>query len=74
LKEAGLVVFDGKVVMSVALVDQVCGDLALSQQGIGGNFFALNIYGIKKRDGGLDFVGTLDGLVVYRQGAYFFWV
>jgi len=56
------------------LVDQVCGDLALSQQGIGGNVFALNIYGIKKRDGGLDFVGALDGLVVYRQGAYFFWV
>ena len=47
LKKSGLVVFDGEVVMSVSLVDQVGGDLALGQQGIGGNFFALNIDGIK---------------------------
>ena len=60
--------------MSVALVDQVCGDLALSQQGIGGNFFALNIYGIKKRDGGFDFVGAFNLLVGDGQGSYFFWV
>jgi hypothetical protein len=31
LKETGLVVFDGEVVMSVSLFDQVGGDLALSQ-------------------------------------------
>lgn len=30
LKKSGLVVFDGEVVMSVALVNQVGGDLALS--------------------------------------------
>jgi len=60
--------------MSVAFFDQVGGDLALSQQGGGGNFFALNIDDVKKRDGGLDFIGTLDGLVVYRQSTYFFWV
>lgn len=47
LKKSGLVVFDGEVIMSVSLVDQVGGDLALGQQGIGGNFFALNIDGIK---------------------------
>jgi hypothetical protein len=58
----------------MALFDQVGGDLALSQQGVGGNFFALNIDGIKKRNSGLDFVGPFDVLVVYRQGAYFFWV
>ena len=46
-EESGLVVFDGEVVMSVSLVDQVVGDFALGQKGVGGNFFVLNIDGIK---------------------------
>jgi hypothetical protein len=33
--------------MSFTLPDQIVGDLALGQQGIGGNFFTLDIYGIK---------------------------
>jgi hypothetical protein len=33
--------------MSFTLADQIVGDLALGQQGIGGNIFALNIDGIK---------------------------
>ena len=60
--------------MGVALFDQVCGDFALGQQGIGSNFFALNIDGIKQGDGGLDFVGTFEIFRVYGQGTYFFWV
>jgi hypothetical protein len=47
LKKFGLVVFDGEVVMSFTIQDQIVGDLALGQQGIGGNIFALNIDGIK---------------------------
>jgi hypothetical protein len=47
LKKTGLVVFDGEVVMSLTLPDQIVGDLALGQQSIGGNLFALNIDGIK---------------------------
>ncbi len=47
LKKTGLVVFDGEVVMSFTLADQIVGDLALGQQSIGGNLFALNIDGIK---------------------------
>ena len=47
LKKTGLVVFDGEVVMSFALANQIVGDLALGQQGIGGNIFALNIDGIQ---------------------------
>ncbi len=74
MKKRGLVVFNGEVVMSFTVPDQIVGDLALSQQGIGGNIFALNIDGIKKRDDGLDFVGALNLLVEYGQGAYFFWV
>jgi hypothetical protein len=47
LEKSGLVVFDGEVVMSVSLLDQVGGYLALGQQGIGGNIFAPNIDSIK---------------------------
>ena len=47
LKKTGLVVFDRKVVMSVTVSDQIVSDFALGQQGIGGDFFALNIDGIK---------------------------
>ena len=47
LKKSGLVVLDGEVVMGFTLLDQILGDLALGQQGIGGNIFALNVDGIK---------------------------
>ena len=73
-KKSGLVVLDGKVIMGVTVSDQVVGYLALGQEGIGGNIFALNIDGIKQRNGGLDFVGALNLLVGYGQGTYFFWV
>ena len=74
MKKTGLVVFDGEVVMSFALANQIVSDFALGQQGIGGNLFALDIDGIQQRDGGLDFVGALNLLVRYGQGTYFFWV
>ena len=47
MKKTGLVVFDGKVVMSFTLADQIVGDLALGQQGIGGDLFALDIDSIQ---------------------------
>jgi len=47
LKKTGLVVFDGEVVMRFTFPDQIVGDIALGQEGIGGNIFALNIDGIK---------------------------
>ena len=73
MKKPGLVVFDGEVVMSVAFADQVVGDLALGQQGIGGNIFALDIDGIQQRDGGFDFVGALEFFrIFYGQGTTFF--
>lgn len=74
MKKSGLVVFDGEVVMSFTVSDQIVGDFALGQQGVGGNLFALDIDGIKQGDGGLDFVGALNLLVGYGQGTYFFWV
>jgi hypothetical protein len=74
LKKTGLVVFDGEVVMAFTFADDIVGDFALIEQGIGGNIFALNIDGIQQRDGGFDFIGAFNILVGYRQGTYFFWV
>jgi len=47
LKNAGLVIFNCKVVVSFTVQDQIVGDISLGQKGIGGNFFTLDIYGIK---------------------------
>ena len=47
LKKCGLVVFDSEVVMSVTFSNQIVGDVSLGQEGICGNFFTLNIDGIK---------------------------
>lgn len=73
LKKSGLVVFNGKMEMSFAFDYVVC-DLALGQQGIRGNFLAVDIDGGKKRNRGFDFIGAFDGLIIYGQGADFFWV
>ncbi|MDZ7581922.1 MAG: hypothetical protein U5R30_15390 [Deltaproteobacteria bacterium] len=74
MKKSGLVVFNGEVVMRLTFSDQIVGDFSLSQQGIGSHIFALDIDGIKQRDGGLDFVGTFEGVIFYGQGTDFFWV
>jgi hypothetical protein len=73
-KNSGLVVFDGEVVIGVALFDQIVCNVFLGQEGIGGNGFSFDIDGIEQRDGGLDFVGALDGFICCLDGAYFFWV
>ena len=68
LEKSRLVVLDGEVVMSVTFPDQIVGDTALGQEGICGNFFALDIDGIKEGDGGLDFVGTFEFFTaLYRE-------
>jgi hypothetical protein len=74
VKHPGLVFFHGEVIGSVSLFDQVGGNSSLGQQGIGGNGFPSNIDGIEQGDGGLDFVGALDGFIASFQSTYFFWV
>lgn len=67
-----LIVFDGEEVVGVA-VDEVARELALGQQGIGGEGFAGDVEGVDQRDEGADLVGLLDLVVAgYRQGADFF--
>ena len=74
-EEAGLVAFDGEVVMGLTLEAQIIGDLALGQESIGGNVFALDIDGIEQRDGHFDFIGALEFFIAfYGQRADFFWV
>lgn len=74
VEQAGLVVFNGEVVVGVSIFDDVIGQFALCQQGIGGDVFVFDIDGIEQGPGGFDFVGAFDLLVVYGQVAYFFWV
>jgi hypothetical protein len=75
LKNSGLVSFDGEMVGSLSLCDQVFGQLALRQQGIGAHIRALDINGIAQRDGHFDFIRAFDFFAIfYGQGASFFCV
>jgi hypothetical protein len=75
LQDSGLVSFYSEMVVSLSLCDQILGQLALGQQGIGANILALDIDGIQQWDGHLDFVRAFDFFAIfYGQGANFFWV
>jgi len=64
--QTGLVAFDGKVIMGLPACAQRAGkssndviaDVALGQQGVGGDGFALDGNGVKQGDGDFDFVGA----------------
>ena len=60
--------------MGVSFFDEVSGKLFLGQEGIGSDSFSFNIDGVEHWGCGLDFVGALDLLFGYGDGAYFFWV
>jgi len=61
--------------VSLSLCDQILGQLALRQQGIGANILALDIDRFQERDSYLDLVGAFDFFTIfYRQGTNFFWV
>ena len=46
-KKAGLVSFDGEMIMGMTFRDQIVGELALGQQGIGRYILALEIDGYR---------------------------
>jgi hypothetical protein len=72
-KQILLIAFDGEVVVCAPLLNQVTSQLALGQQGIGGNGFALDVNGVQQGDGGLDFVGLFFLVTAfYGEGPHFF--
>lgn len=74
-KQVFLIGFDGEVVVRAALLNQIVGQFALGEQGIGGDGFVLDIDDLQQRNSGFDFVGLFFLVAaLYRQGAHFFWV
>ena len=70
-----LVSFDGEMVVSLSLPDQILGQLALCQQGIGANILPLDIDSSQQWDGHLDFIRAFDFFAIfYWKGANFFGV
>jgi hypothetical protein len=69
-----LVVFDGKDIVGAAR-EEVLGELALGEQGVGGEGLPGDVQGLEDRDSHPDLVGLLDLVAaLYGQGADFFWV
>jgi hypothetical protein len=75
-EEPGLIAFDGEMVMSPPVFDQVASQSTLRQQGVGTDGLAFDADRLEQGDGHFDFVGLLDliAAIVYRQEADFFWV
>ena len=74
-EKGGLIFLHDKVVMGVALLDQIVGKITLGQQGIGGYILALYINRVKQRNGGFDFICAFEFITaIYRKTTYFFWV
>ena len=68
-----LVALDREMVMRLTH-DQVAGQSALGQQGIGRDILALELTAFEQGDGHADFVGAFAFLIArYGQGADFFW-
>jgi len=74
LMERWLILLDGEVVVGLA-PDEVVGYRALGKKGIGSDVLALDVDGVKERDGCFDLIGPFGFFIVCdRQPVYFFWV
>lgn len=75
-EQSGLIAFDGKMVMSPSVFDQVASQSTLRQESVGTDGFSFDADRFKQGNGHGDFVGLLEliATVTYRQGADFFWV
>ena len=61
--------------MGAALFDQVAGERALGQQGVGGERFAGDVQPLEQGNEHADLVGLFELIgAVYGQGGDFFWV
>lgn len=73
IKEPGLIAFHREVVMALT-PNYVGGDVPLGEKGISSDVLALDVDGIKERNGCLDLVGLFDFFACYPEAAHFFWV
>ena len=74
-QQSRLIGFDREQVMGTAFFDQVAGELALGEQGIGGDRRAADVHAREQRDDHPDLIGLFDLVgAVYRQRGDFFWV
>lgn len=73
-QQRALIALDGKVIVSAARA-QRRSDLALGEQGIGGDVFILEVQARKERNGDFDFVGLFEQFTcaIELQQADFFW-
>jgi hypothetical protein len=70
-----LIGLDGEVVVRATRLNQIPGQFALGEQGIGRDGFVLDVEGLEQWDGDVDFVGLFFLVTAfYREGPHFFWV
>jgi len=68
-------ILGSEMVMRASLLDDVFGQLALGQQGIGSDGFSHDIKAVEERYGNFYFVCPLFFIAsFYRQGADFLWM
>ncbi len=70
-----LVVFDGEDVVGAAR-DEIVGQRALGQEGVGGDGLAADVEGVEDRDGHPNLIGLLERVAAVDDGQHadFFWV
>jgi len=74
-QQGWLVILGCKQVVSGTFLDQVASELALGEQGIGGEGLACDIHALDQRDEHPDLVGLFEYIgAVYGQSGDFFWV
>lgn len=74
-KKCFLVALGREMVMGLSLFDQIYCQFTLSQQGIGGDSFSLDVNAIEQWDCDFNFVGLFFFVTSFNgQSADFFWV
>jgi len=74
LKQAFLITLGGKVIMGLAVFDQMASQFTLSQQCITADNNAFNVEISQQRSGYFYFIGLLEFIAsIYRDEADFFW-
>lgn len=75
IKKCFLVALGSKMVMGLSFLNQISCQFTLSQQGIGGDSFSLDVNAVEQRDSDFNFIGLFFFVASFDgQSADFFWV